>query len=67
MKGDRFVEMQQALGITHHPRSLLLDRQLDSILDPVRVYMHDWMHGIFVDGCANLLVYLLLEGFIRAG
>ena len=44
----RFVELQQALGVTHRPHSLLLDRSLDKTLDPGRVYMHDPMHCLFV-------------------
>ena len=61
------TELQQGLGMTYHPRAILLDRALDDIIDPVGVYVHDWMHGIFVDGVANLLVFLLLEEFIRLG
>ena len=29
--------------------------------------MHDWMHCLFVDGVINVVVYLLLEAFIRKG
>ena len=61
----KFTEFQQALGITHHPHSLLLNRSLDTIVDPVEIYMHDWMHMIFVDGVFNLVLYLLLETMIK--
>ena len=67
VQGDAFTEMQQGLGITYHPRALLLDRALADVLDPVKVYVHDWMHAIFVDGVCNFLVYLLLEQFIQKG
>lgn len=64
---DKFTEYQQALGLTHKRRSILLDRTLDEILDPVAVFVHDWMHCLFVDGVCNLTVYLLFEAFIKAG
>ena len=62
-----FVEMQQALGVTHHKHALLLDRSLDDICDPVDIYMHDWMHGNFVDGVFNVLLFLVLESMISRG
>ena len=64
---EQFRELQQALGMTYHPHGLLLDRALDTMLDPVDIYMHDWMHALFVDGVCNLSVYLLFESFIVAG
>jgi len=64
---EPFRELQQALGMTYHPHSLLLNRSLDDIVDPVNVYMHDPMHALFVDGVCNIVVYLLLESFIAAG
>jgi len=65
-KGD-FVMLQQSLGLTHHPNSLLLDRSLDTVLQPTKVFMHDWMHAIFVDGVANLVVYIVFEDFVSEG
>ena len=62
-----FGTLQQALGMTYHAHSILLDRSLDRFLKPVDIYMHDWMHALFVDGVANLLVYLLFEAFIEQG
>jgi len=62
-----FTALQQALGMTYHPHAILLDRSLDDILDPVNVYMHDWMHGCFVDGVCNVLLYLLFESCIAKG
>ena len=64
---QQFRELQQALGMTHHPHGLLLDRTLDTIVDPVAVYMHDWMHALCVDGVCNVALYLLFEGFITVG
>ena len=65
--GGPFTELQQALGMTHHPHALLLDRALDDYFDPVHGYLHDWMHALFVDGVFNLTLYLLLETFIITG
>lgn len=62
----QFAEQQQALGITHAPHSILLDRALDRILKPTEVYMHDWMHTLFVDGVVNVVIYLVFEAFIEA-
>ena len=62
-----FTELQQALGLTHQEHSILLDRTLDSIVDPVEHYLHDWMHCLMVDGVCNVHVYLLLEEFIQSG
>ena len=52
-KGE-FQKQQQALGMTHQPDSLLLDRSLDSVVDPCRMLWHDWMHGFFVAGVWNV-------------
>lgn len=60
-------KQETALGMTHHPHALLLDRSLDHVVDPVSVYVHDWMHGLFVDGVYNVMVYLLFEEFISRG
>jgi len=64
LNADRFNELQQSLGLTHHQHALLLDRELDDVFDPCEVYMHDSMHGLYVDGVVNLVVYLLFEAFI---
>ena len=55
LPADKFIERQQALGMTYHPHAVLLDRTLDSVLQPSEVYMHDWMHALFVDGIVNLV------------
>ena len=63
----KFTELQQAIGLTYHPHALLLDRELDDVFDPCDVYQHDTMHGLYVDGVVNLVVYLLFETFIARG
>lgn len=67
LTNPKFTELQQALGLTYHPHALLLDDTLDAVLDPCKVYMHDSMHGLYVDGVVNLVMYLLFEAFITAG
>ena len=62
-----FTELQQALGSTHRQHSLLLDKSLDEIVDPSDAYLHDWQHGLFVDGVVAITVYLLFEEFIQSG
>ena len=61
---SEFTELQQSLGLTYHKHALLLDRQLDDVFDPCETYQHDYMHGLYVDGAVNLVVYLLFEVFI---
>ena len=65
MEKDAFIELQQSMGMTHHKLAVLLDRSLDQVLRPTEVYMHDWMHTLYVDGVVNLSVYLLFEAFIN--
>ena len=62
-----FQRQQQALGMTHQPDSLLLDRSLDSVVDPCRMLWHDWMHGFFVAGVWNISLYLFFEKCIELG
>ena len=61
------THLEMALGMTHHPHGLLLNRALDEYVDPCEVFVHDWMHGLFVDGVYNVTVYLLLEECIDNG
>ena len=60
----RFTRLQQALGLTYHKHAMLLDHDLDAVFDPCETYQHDSMHGLYVDGAVNLVVYLLFETFI---
>ena len=36
-------------------------------MDPCKIFIHDWMHGIFVGGVWNVALYLVLEMLIDAG
>ena len=67
MGREAWTELQQSMGLTHHKKAILLDRSLDRSLHPTQVFVHDWMHCIFVDGVMNLCVYLLFEQFINTG
>ena len=67
MEPEPFKELQMGLGVTYHAWSILLNRKLDRILDPIKAYMHDPMHCLFVDGICNLALFLLLESCIQAG
>ena len=33
-----FTHLQQALGMTYHPDALLLDRSLDNVINPCKMY-----------------------------
>ena len=65
--GQQFTLLQQALGLTYAERGILLDRELDRLVQPTEVYMHDYMHCLFVDGIINLTIYLCFEQFITSG
>ena len=67
MSKERFNKLQQVLGMTFHPRSMLLDRELDRVLPIADVYQHDWMHCLLVDGVYNVQLYLLFEAFLDDG
>jgi len=58
---EAFKALQQALGVTHHPRSIMLDRYLDAYLLVTQIYLHDWMHALLVDGVFNDVLLLLLN------
>ena len=62
---EEFTLMQQAVGLTHHDRSLLLDRELDDVVDPVEHFLHEVMQCLIVDGVCNIYVYFLLGGCIN--
>ena len=63
---DKFTELQQSIGLTHHQHALLLDRELDAVFDPCDVHTHDTMNGLYVEGVVNLVIHLLFERFIGA-
>ena len=62
-----FDDLQQAVGMTHHEHSMLLDRSLGRVLHVAEVYQHDWMHGLFIDGVFSIQLHLLLETFLKNG
>ena len=52
-----FSKWSQAIGFTHQPHNLLLDRSLDDVVFPVSQFCHDWMHAVFVHGVWNSVAY----------
>ena len=64
---DEFVRIQKAVGMAHTPNGILLDPYLDEYLDPVDVYLHDYMHTLFVDGVLGLTIHLCFEAFLSNG
>ena len=62
-----FTRLQQAIGMTHAERSILLDLSLDAIVKPTSQLVHDWMHCLFADGIYNMVVFLLFEAVIDDG
>ncbi len=67
VRGEAFVKLQQAVGLTYAPNGVLLDRELDDILSPTSAFMHDYMHLLYVDGVMNLTVYLTFEKCTQCG
>ena len=67
MSPEAFTALQQSLGMTYQPCALLLDAALDKVVDPVNIFLHDWMHGLFVDGVFNICLFLMFEVFIQKG
>ena len=62
-----FKRREQAEGFTHNPWSLMLDAELTDVVFPVRQFMHDWMHALFVHGVFNATAFLLFEAFLNLG
>ena len=57
----------QAIGFRHEPHNLLNDTALDGVLKPVEQFVHDWMHGLLVNGCCNTVTFLVLDALYRCG
>ena len=60
-----FTLLQQALGLTYHEHSLLMDASLDDVVRPTKQYVHDWMHTLVANGIYNICVCLTLEAAIE--
>ena len=58
---EDFAQLQQAIGLTYAKHALLLDRDLDRLIQPTEVYMHDSMHALFADGLLGLCTFLCFE------
>ena len=62
-----FAKRQQAVGFTHQPHGLLMDPTLDNLVHPATQFVHDWMHGVFVNGIFQTVIYLVFEDLISDG
>ena len=64
----KFEKRQQAAGINFEPEGLLYDESLqDSILQPTKQFLHDWMHMMVVSGVVQTTLYLFFEAMNSAG
>ena len=57
---EHFLLRQQAVGFTYQPYGMLWDTSLDTIVQPISQYVHDWMHACFVKGVFNTIFFRLL-------
>ena len=62
-----FALREQAVGYKYEPYGLLMDPELDTIVNPVSQFCHDWMHAIFVHGVFGTVVFRLLESMVSDG
>ena len=52
---------QQAAGISFSPEAMLACLQLRSVVDPVKQFVHDWMHCLCSNGIISLGIFFILE------
>ena len=52
---------QQATGITYSPESLMVCPELRYLLDPVTLWVHDYMHCLLSNGLLAHAIFYLLE------
>lgn len=62
-----FTMRQQAMGLTWHPYSILLDPVLCGIVQPAEQFMHDWMHCLVASGIFQYTLHLLLKALMTSG
>ena len=46
---------------------MLLDASLDDVVFPAQQFCHDWMHALYVQGCFNTVMFLLVKAFDAEG
>jgi hypothetical protein len=59
--------LEQILGMTFDPASLLYDEHLRAMLKPVRMYIRDWMHTVVGHGVAGTQVAAVLAKLKTVG
>ena len=56
-----FKDWQQATGITYSKQALLACASLRHLLDPVKQWMHDYMHALLSNGLLSFGTFYVLE------
>ena len=62
-----FEKWQQATGTTFSMHSVLAHEPFRNIVQPIAMYMHDWMHCCLSNGCLSLVCWLVLNVLHGAG
>jgi hypothetical protein len=60
-------ELELVAGLNFHPRGLLWDRELMTVVKPIEVFTYDWVHSSLQDGIFNLDLGALLEACVPHG
>ena len=64
---DTFNARTIAAGFTYTGYNLMCDPDLDGLVYPATQFCHDWMHCVFVSGCWNITLHLVLRALHFAG
>jgi hypothetical protein len=67
MTKKRCNELELVSGLNFHPRGLLWDRELMSVVKPIEVFTYDWVHSSLQDGIFNQDLSALLEACVPHG
>jgi hypothetical protein len=60
-------ELELVAGLNFHPRGLLWDRELMTVVKPIEVFTYDWVHSSLQDGIFNQDLGALLEACVPHG
>jgi hypothetical protein len=59
--------LELVAGLNFHPRGLLWDRELMTVVKPIEVFTYDWVHSSLQDGIFNQDLSALLEACLPHG
>ena len=62
-----FDHWQQATGMTFSAESVLAHEAFQTTINPIGMYMRDWMHACLSNGCLSVVSWLLLKALNAAG